>query len=205
MRKRILLSFFILSTVILSGLSFLTVSCTKQPPEPPIAKIIPWVDSLFGDIRTDNYYWLRERENPEVIDYLIAENDYTNEIMNHSQAFQKKLYEEMVGRIKETDLSVPYKMGEYFYYSRTEEGKQYDIYCRKNGSLDADEEILLDANMLTTGKEYFDLGTYEISSNQNLLAYSVDNNGSEKYTIFIKDLTTGELLDDTIPKTSHGI
>ncbi len=205
MRKRILLSIFILSTVILSGLSFLTVSCTKQPSEPPVAKIVPWVDSLFGDIRTDNYYWLREKENPEVIDYLIAENDYTNEIMNHSQAFQKKLYEEMIGRIKETDLSVPYKMGEYFYYSKTEEGKQYNIYCRKNGSLDADEEILLDANMLATGKEYFDLGIYEISNNQNLLAYSVDNNGSEEYTIFIKNLTTGELLDDTIPKTSHGI
>src|SRR5262249_2769830 len=118
------------------------------PPSPPVAKIVPHPTTIHGDTRVDNYFWLRDREDPDTIKYLEAENEYTKAIMQPTEELQSKLYSEILGRIKQTDLSVPTKRDDYFYYTRTEEGKQYAIYCRKHGSLDAREEILIDGNVL---------------------------------------------------------
>ncbi|UCD18628.1 MAG: oligopeptidase B, partial [Candidatus Zixiibacteriota bacterium] len=124
-------------------LVLLAVSCAQRADiNPPVAKIESKIDTLFGHVMVDDYYWLRDRENPEVIQYLEAENAYTSAMMKHTEEFQQELYDEMLSRIKETDLSVPVKNGDFYYYSRTEEGKQYSIYCRKRGNLEAEEEIL---------------------------------------------------------------
>lgn len=174
-------------------------SCTEQKPTPPIAKKIPRNDTLFNDVRTDDYYWLRDRTNPEVIEYLKAENAYTEAVMKHTKKLQQKLFTEMKSRIKETDLSVPYRIDTYYYYTRTEEGKQYKIHCRKKGSLDAAEEVLLDENQLAKGHDFFALGAFSVSPDHQLLAYSVDMTGSETFTLFVKDLQSGSLLPDQIP------
>jgi len=171
----------------------------------PKAKKIEHRDTTHGDVRTDNYYWLRGKEKQEVIDYLNAENDYMKTLTKHTEKLQKKLYDEMVGRIQETDLSVPEKDDDYYYYTRTEEGKNYSIYCRKKGSLDADEEILLDGNQLAEGKEYFSLGSFSVSDDHKLLAYSADFDGSEQYDIAVKNLNTGEMLSDKIKSTGGTI
>ncbi len=176
-----------------------------QTPKPPDAIKKITRDTLFGDVRTDPYYWLRERGNPEVIDYLKAENAYTEAMMKHTEGLQEKLYEEMRNRIKETDLSVPVKKGEYYYYTRTEEGKQYPIHCRKKGSLEAEEEVLLDENRLAEGHDYFNIGVFKVSPDHSLLAYSVDTSGSETYTIYIKHLKTNELLPDRISNTYYSV
>ncbi len=196
-----------MAVLIFSSLVMLTASgCVKkQPPAPPVAKVIPKVDTLNGEIRVDNYYWLREKSNPEVIKYLEDENNYTKAIMQHTEKFQQNLYKEMLGRIKETDLTVPAREGDYYYYSSTEEGKQYRIYCRKKGNLEAAEEILVDVNKLAVGHEYCALASLLVSPNQQLLAYTVDTTGGETYTLFIKDLNTGELLKDTIPDMSGSL
>ncbi len=170
---------------------------------PPIAKIIPKVDSMYEDIRIDNYFWLRERDNPEVIEYLHAENEYTKAMMEHTEKLQEKLYEELLSRIKETDMSVPEKIDDYYYYTRTEEDKQYPIYCRKKESLDSQEEILLDLNLLSVGYNFFNLGLYKISPNHQLLLYSIDTTGSEVYTLYIKNLDTGKMLADIISNTGY--
>ena len=125
---------------------------------PPTAKTQPKVDTLHGDTRTDPYFWMREKSNPEVIAYLEAENAYTDAVLAPTNELQETLYLEMKGRIQETDLSVPYKYGDYFYYSRTEEGRQYPLRCRKRGSLDAPEEITLDQNALAEGHSYLGAG-----------------------------------------------
>jgi oligopeptidase B len=182
-----------------------SVSVRQHDISPPAAKIILKTDTLFGDIRLDNYYWLRDRSNPEGIAYLEAENKYTEIMMQHTEVFQEQLYKEMLSRIKETDSSVPERLGNYYYYSRTEEEKQYPIYCRKEGSLDAPEQILLDLNELATHYTYIELGAYEISPEHTLLAYSIDTTGSERYILYIKDLTTDTLLEETISYTGGGI
>jgi oligopeptidase B len=185
--------------VILAGL----VSCEHRLEiHPPVAKVIPKQLEKHGDIRIDNYYWLRERENQEVIDYLEVENAYTDAVMGHTKELQEKIYEEIVCRIKETDISVPVKKDDYFYYSREEAGKQYPIYCRKKGSLEAKEEIILDINRLAKGHDFCSIGSREVSFNQDLLAYAVDFVGRRKYSIYIKDLSTGELLEDSIADTT---
>ncbi|MFX1255036.1 MAG: S9 family peptidase [Promethearchaeota archaeon] len=176
----------------------------KDPEiKPPVAKIVPKKFTVHNEEIIDNYYWLREKSNPEVIEYLEAENKYTEAMMQHTKEFQEKLYKEMLSKIKETDLTVPDKIGDYFYYSRTEKGKQYRIFCRKKGSLKAKEEVLLDLNELAKGHKYFNTGIIRISPNHQLLSYSVDTNGSEEYTLYIKDLETGKLLEDIILKTSY--
>ena len=171
----------------------------------PVAKTDPKVDTVHGEARVDNYSWLREKSNPEVIAYLEAENKYTEAMMQHTEDFQEQLYQELLGKIKETDLSVPEKIDDYYYYTRTEEGKQYPIYCRKKGNLEATEEILLDQNALSEGHEYLEVGVYKISPNHQLLAYSTDTTGGESYTLYIKDLTTGQLLGDQIPNTYYSV
>lgn len=174
-------------------------------PTPPIAPRKPVSFTNHGDTRTDPYYWLRERENPEMVAYLEAENSYTEASMAHTDALQKELFAEMKRRIKETDESVPVEKEGYFYYRRTEEGKQYTIYCRKAGSLDAPEQILLDLNAEAEGKSYMRLGTFAVSPDQRLLAYGLDDNGSETYTVRVKDLESGALLEDVIAGTYYGL
>ena len=172
---------------------------------PPAAALQPRTFSLHGDKRFDNYFWLREKSNPAVIDYLNAENRYTETAMQRTEALQKKLYDEILGRIKQTDLSVPVREGGYFYFTRTEEGKQYAIQCRKKGSLDAPEEVLVDGNVLASGEKYFRIGVFRPSPDHNLLAYSTDNQGDEVYTIRVKDLRTGQLLTDEVPGTYYDL
>jgi oligopeptidase B len=171
-------------------------------PIPPVAKKIPRITVLHGDTLQDDYFWLREKDNPEVLAYLREENAYTDELMKPAEAFQKALYQEMLARIKEDDSSVPYRRGAYFYYSRTEKGKQYPIYCRKAGGLDAPEEVTLDLNALAEGHPFFSLGAYAISDDGHLLAYSTDITGFREYTLYVKDLRTGAFLPGTIEKVS---
>jgi oligopeptidase B len=171
--------------------------------EPPSAKVVPKEISVHGDTRIDNYFWLRERSDPGVVAYLEAENRYTDEVMEPTVALREALYKEILGRIQETDLSVPVRRDDYFYYTRTEEGKAYPIHCRRHGSLDAAEEILLDSNFLAEGQKYFRVGNFSVSPDHRLLAYSTDTDGDEAYTIFVKDLASGELLADRIANTYY--
>ena len=171
-------------------------------PIPPVARKAPKITELHGDRLQDDYFWLREKDNPDVLAYLREENAYTGELMKPTEAFQESLYQEMLGRIKEDDSTVPYRRGAHFYYSRTEKGKQYPIYCRKAGSLDAPEEVTLDLNAMATGHPFFSLGAYSISDDGHLLAYSTDITGFREYTLYVKDLRTGVLLPGTIEKVS---
>ncbi|MBD2604393.1 oligopeptidase B [Scytonema hofmannii FACHB-248] len=173
--------------------------------KPPIAEKQSQVLELHGDRRIDDYFWLRDIENDKAIAYLEAENAYTQSMMQHTEALQTKLYDEMLARIQETDLSLPFRKDDYYYYSRTEEGKAYPIHCRKKGSLDATEEVLLDQNELAQGHDFFSLGVFEISPNHQILAYSTDTSGSEQYTLFFLNLNTFELYSETIPETSFSL
>ena len=177
----------------------------QETLQAPVAKIAPKETTVHGDTRVDNYFWLRDRDDPDTIPYLEDENRYTEAAMKHTAALQTKIYDEILGRIKQTDLTVPTKRDDYFYYPRTEEGKQYPIYCRKQGSLDAPEQILLDGNAMAEGKKYFRVGNFSASPDHRLLAYSVDYDGDEAYTIRVKNLATGELLADEIPNTYYSL
>jgi oligopeptidase B len=168
-----------------------------EMPKPPAAKKLPKSVTMFDDTRVDNYGWIREKGNPDVIAYLNAENDYANAMMKKTEPLQKKLYDEMLSHIKQTDVNVPYRKGGYFHYTRTEEGKQYPIYARKKGSVDAAEEITLDLNKLAEGQKFMALGAYVMSDDGNLLAYTTDNTGYRQYALHVKDLRTGETLSDT--------
>src|SRR5438445_4367174 len=173
-----------------------------EAPKPPSARREPKVDVVHGEKRQDDYHWLRRKEDPQVRAHLEAENAYTEAVMKPTEALQEALYSEMLGRIKETDLSVPYRKGDSFYYSRTEKGKQYSISCRRKGTLDAPEEVMLDANELARGEKFFALGDVEVSDDGNLLAYSTDVTGFREYTLFIKDLRTGALAPEAFRKVS---
>jgi oligopeptidase B len=168
-------------------------------PIPPIAKRVPVTHTIHGDTRVDHYAWLQKKEDPEVIAYLEAENAYTKAVLAPTEALQKALYDEMLGRIQETDLSVPYPQDGFRYYQRTEEGKQYPIYCRvpQGGG---GEQITLDVNVLAQGEKFMAIGAYAVSDDGSWLAYSTDVTGFREYTLFIKDLRTGELLPDRIEK-----
>jgi len=173
--------------------------------KPPIAQKKAHKLTAHDDTRVDNYYWLRDREDESVIEYLEKENSYTDFITKGNKENEKALFNEMLGRIKESDLSVPEKDAGYYYYTRTEEGKGYQIHCRKKETLDAVEEILLDENDLAEGHEFFDLHEFEISPNDRFLAYSTDITGSEKYALHIKDLKTGLLVDNVVKETAGDI
>lgn len=170
--------------------------------QPPVAKIVPKILEKFTDVRIDNYFWLNDRENPEVIDYLNQENDYYQKMTAHTQAFQKELFEEMKGRIKEDDESVPYLYNGYYYITRFETGKNYPIYARKKESLAAKEEVLFDCNILSKGYSYFQLGGLSISPDNKLAVFSIDIVGRRIYDIQVKNLETGEILVDKIEKVS---
>jgi oligopeptidase B len=176
-------------------------------PRPPVARVVPRADTTLGDVRVDNYFWLRDdkRQDTAVINYLEAENRYTQAMMRHTEALQERLFQEMRGRIKETDLSVPERIGEYYYYSRTEAGKQYPIYARKRGSLTAPEEVMLDLNQMAEGTRYFSLGASQVSPDGRLLAFATDTTGAERYTLMVKDLSTGRILPDRVARVNGNV
>ncbi len=171
----------------------------------PVAKKYPYRHSEHGHERIDNYYWMRDRENPEVIDYLNSENEYLESVMEPHKKFQEALFQEMKSRIKEDDQSVPFFKSGYFWYTRFEEGSQYPLYCRKKESLEAEEEIILDVNALAEGKSFYQVGAASTSSNQNILAYAADEVGRRIYTLYFKDLSTGKLVFETIPEITGNI
>jgi oligopeptidase B len=189
-------------------LPFLAVALTVPPAQaeqstttqPPVAAKMPHTTEIHGYTLTDDYFWLREKGNPEVIKYLEGENAYTEEVMKPTKGFQETLYHEMLGRIKQTDLSVPSRIGDYFYYSRTEEGKQYPYMCRRKGSMDGAEDILLDLNALAEGKKFLSLGAYAVSDDGNWLAYSTDSTGYRQYNLQVKDLRKGQTLAENIER-----
>jgi oligopeptidase B len=160
-------------------------------PAPPQAKRIPKTTTTHGDTLVDDYAWLRERDDPDVRRYLEAENAYTAAAMKPLEGFQDALYKELLARIKETDLSVPYKNRGYFYYSRTVQGLQYSIYCRKRGSVDAAEEITLDVNELAKNKPFMQLGAYSVSEDAARLAFATDDTGFRQFKLFVKELASG--------------
>ena len=168
-----------------------TTALARDTLTPPVARKVPRVDEVHGDERLDDYFWLRDKKNAEVAAYLEAENTYTDAVMKPTEGLQEALYKEMLARIKETDVNVPYRKDGYYYYSRTEQGKQYPIYCRKQGTLEAPEVVTLDLNRLAEGQKFMSLGAYAVSDDGNLLAYSTDNTGFRQYTVSVKDLRTG--------------
>jgi oligopeptidase B len=184
---------------LLLSMSTLLTAADKPTTEitPPTAKKIHTENTINGGHLVDDYRWLRDKSNPEVAQYLEAENAYTNSVMKPTEELQKKLFDEMVSHMKETDVNVPYKQGEYLYYSRWEKGKQYPILARKKGSVEAPEEVTLDVNQLAQGEKFMALGAYEVSDDGNLLAYSTDNTGFRQYRLRVRDLRTGRDLADT--------
>ncbi len=186
------------------------VACLAGPPlgfsqttlSPPAARQVEHRETRHGETVVDPYFWLREKSNPEVRAYLDAENAYTETVTSPLKPFEDKLYEEMLGRIKQTDLSVPVRRGSNFYYSRTDEGRQYPVHCRKKESLEAPEEVLLDVNQMAEGQKFFDLARYTVSDDEHLLAYVADTVGFRQYVLHVKDLRSGELLDDTAQRVT---
>ena len=194
-------------------------SCTTSPKDdsgrlqPPVADQEP--KELTGN-RIDNYYWMKlsdEQKNAEqkdtqaqkVIDYLNAENDYLKAATSHTETLQKKIYSEIVGRIKQKDESVPYKSNGYWYYTRYEEGQEYPIYCRKKGAMDAAEEVLLNVNEMAKGHDYYAITGLSVSEDNKLLAYAEDSVSRRRYTVYVKDLTTGKLVENPVPNTEGNI
>ncbi|OIQ23960.1 S9 family peptidase [Lacinutrix sp. MedPE-SW] len=168
----------------------------------PKAKKIEKKLECHNDVRIDNYFWMNDRENQEVIDHLNAENNYTKSILKHTEAFQKELFEEMKGRIKEDDTSVPYKLNGYWYITKYEKGKDYPIYTRKKESLESKEEIIFDCNEMAKGHAYFKLGGISISPDNTMASFSIDTVSRRQYTLQVKNLVTGEIFSDKIENTT---
>ncbi len=180
-------------------------------PDGPRARLWPrqieHISVWHGEKVDDRFYWLREKSSPEVIHYLEAENAYTEAMTKDIQPFAEALYKEMLGHIKQTDLSVPVRRGSYLYYSRTEEGKQYPIQCRKKAAgigsaAEGPEEVLLDLNELAKGVKFLSLGAFEVSDDANLLAYTTDSTGFRQYRLYVKDLRTGVILPDSAERVT---
>jgi oligopeptidase B len=188
------------------ALLVISTACKNdKKPVPPVAPKIPQKLETHGHVRTDNYYWMNQRENPDVVAYLEAENQYLKEVMKPTEALQEELYLEIRSKIKETDQSVPYPDNGYYYYTRTVEGGEYSIQCRKKGTLDAPEEVLMDVNKMAEGYAYFAVGGGAVSPDNRILAYAVDTVSRRNYSIYFKDLTTGELLPDIIPMATGSV
>jgi len=188
--------------------SMMSNSCNQPKStliEAPVADKIKMELTIHDDARIDNYFWLNDRENKDVIAYLEAENKYTKAVLKHTEAFQNKIFKEMVSRIKQTDQSVPYRLNGYYYYTRYEEGREYPLYCRKKGNLDEKEEIMLNVNEMAEGFSYYHIGGWDVSLDNKLIAYSVDTLSRRKYIIHIKNLETGEIYKDRIKNTSGGV
>jgi oligopeptidase B len=182
------------ATVVLNGKK---MSAQEQPPKPPTAKKVPKATQIHGYTVTDDYAWMADKTktDKDVLAYLKAETDYADAMMKPTTGFQEALYKEMLARIKETDENVPYRKGDYFYYTRTEQGKQYPIFCRKKDALKAPEEVTLDMNKMAEGQQFFSVGAYNVSEDGNLLAFSTDTTGFRQYNLFVKDLRTGQISE----------
>ena len=200
----------------LTLISTLLLSACMQNSTPPDAAKKAHEMTIHGDTRVDDYYWMRltdeqksakekDRHTQEVVDYIDAENDYTESRLKHTKKFQDKLFDEIVGRIKKDDESVPYLDNGYFYYTRYEKGKEYAIHCRKKGSLDSKEEILLDENVLAKGHDYFAVGGMDVSPDNQWMSYGVDLVSRRIYTIYFKNLVTGDVLKETIPNSTGSV
>lgn len=200
MKNRIILS------CVYAIFAFFTINLNAQNMQknilPPIAKIIPVKMEKFNDVRIDNYFWLNDRENPEVVEYLNKENEYYQKMTSHTKVFQQELFEEMKARIKEDDESVPYLYNGYYYITRFEMGKDYPIYSRKKETLLADEEIMFDCNLLAEGHLYFQLGGLSISPDNKFATFAVDTTGRRIYSLKIKNLETNDILTDIIENSS---
>ena len=197
----------ITTIAIIAAFSILT-SCnqsTKKTMKQPQAKKIAKSLIAHNSTRIDNYYWLNDRENPEVINYLNAENSYTKSVMQKNEVLQTVIYNEIVGRIKQTDISVPYDYNNYSYYTKFEKGKEYPIYCRKTLKKNASEEVFLDGNKLAEGTTYFQIGDWEFSTDNKILAYSTDTVSRRKYDIYFKNIVTGKTIDEIIPNTTGNV
>ncbi|MCX6555622.1 MAG: S9 family peptidase [Candidatus Aminicenantes bacterium] len=177
----------------------------QELPKPPLAERIKKELTLHGHTRIDPYYWLNERANPKVIDYLKAENAYTDAVMKPTLKLQEKIYQELVGRKKQNDVSVPFSENGYWYYTRYVAGKNYPVFCRKKGTLQGDEEVMLDGNRMGEGKAYFSIGDVEVSPDNTLLAYSVDYVSRRQYRIHFKSLKSGKIFTESIPMTAGQI
>ncbi len=186
--KKHLFTVFVMTAAALATLA--------EVPPPPLAKKVPKSFTLHGDTRVDEYGWLRDKKSSETLAYLEAENAYADAVMKPTEKLQKQLYDEMLGRIKQTDINVPYRKNGWFYYSRTIEGKQYPVHARKKGSLEAKEEIVLDVNQLAEGKKFMSVAAAVVSDDANLLAYTTDDNGYRQYKLHVKDLRTGKVTPD---------
>jgi oligopeptidase B len=171
--------------------------------QPPVAPRLPHVDTLHSQVRTDDYFWLRQKTNPEVIAYLEAENAWTKSGMQQTEALQDRLYREMLGRVKETDFTVPYREGGWWYYTRTEQGKAYPIFARRQGSLEQPEQVYFDQNAAAAGKKFHALGGMDVSPDGRILLYLEDTTAFREYTLYVKDLASGEILDQ-IPRVWNG-
>jgi oligopeptidase B len=188
-----------------SGTGFAQTNGGESTPQPPMTEKKTRSTKIHDDTMVDDYFWLREKSNPKVISHLEAENAYADAMMKPTVALQEKLYKEMVGHIKETDMSVPYRRGDHFYYTRTEQGKQYQIYARKKENLSAREEVLLDLNELAKGLKFFSVQAFVPSDDGNLLAYSTDTTGYRQFKLQIKDLRTGQLLPETFERVGYAM
>jgi oligopeptidase B len=177
----------------------------QTAPTPPVAAKKPHTITVHNDPREDPYYWLRDRENPEVIAYLEAENAYTKASLAHTESFQKQLFEEIKGRIKEDDESVPYLDNDYYYLTRFVKGGEYPIYVRKHKSLDNQDEVLLDVNKLAEGHDYYQVGSRSVSLDNKTMAYGVDTVSRRLYTLHFKNLEKGDHFEETIPNTSGSV
>ncbi len=182
-------------------------ACSSPDPDPspeaiaavaPSAERRPHEMEAHGDVRSDDYYWMRDREDPAVVAYLEAENEYTEAMTAHTLGLRETLFEEMKGRVRPDDSSVPYRLRDYWYYDRFEEGDEYPIYCRRRGDMEAPEEVMLDSNELAEGEEYFSIRSAQVSSGQDILGFAIDTVGRRKYDLRFKDLASGELLPETI-------
>ena len=176
---------------------------TSMMLQPPTTEKKPKTTEINGDKLVDNYFWLREKTNSAVIAHLEAENAYAAALMKPTEGLQEKLYNEILSHIKQTDVSVPYRWGDYFYYTRTVEGQQYPIFCRKLKSLDATEQVLLDVNEMAKGQKFMSVGSFAPSDDGTLLAYSTDNSGYRQYTLHVKNLKTGEMLAENIERVDN--
>ena len=199
------ISFILLGCVIFAP-SYSQIKSNKMSDkiQPPVAKIVPKILEKHGDKRIDNYYWLNERENPEVIEYLTKENEFYQKSTAHTKALQDDLFLEMKARIKEDDSSVPYLYNGYYYITRYETGKDYPIYARKKGSLEAVEEIMFDCNEMAKGQSYFNLSGISVSEDNKWVAFGVDLVSRRQYTIQIKNIETGEILPVKLENTTGG-
>lgn len=202
----------IIKLVILALATLMISSCQSQSGKlqsqfssPPHTEKKPIELTKHGDVRVDNYYWLNQRDNPDVIEYLNAENSYLDEVMASTKSFQASLFDEIISRIKQDDESVPYLDNGYYYYTRFVEGGEYPLFCRKKGSLDAQEEVMLDVNLMAKGHNYYQIGGASVSTDNKLLAFGVDTVSRRKYTVYVKNLETGEIYTDEIIETTGGV